>query len=41
MTSQSKLMKKAKVILSGVFLSATGSYIIITNILKTINLEEQ
>ena len=33
--------KEAKAIFSGVYLSTTESYIIITNILKTINLEEQ
>ena len=33
--------KEAKVILSDVFLSTTESYMIITNILKTINLEKQ
>ena len=32
--------KEAKIILLGVFLSTTESYMIITNILKTINLEE-
>ena len=35
------LWKEAKVILSGVFLSTMESYMIITNILKTIKLEEQ
>ena len=33
--------KESKVILLGVFLSTTEIYIIITNILKTINSEEQ
>ena len=32
--------KEAKVILLGVFLSTTESYVIITIILKTLNLEE-
>ena len=33
--------KEAKVIFSGVYLSTTESYMIIINILKTINLEEK